>query len=208
MVETVHGVPVLTATRTALDVAREDGLAAGVAIIDAVRHRGVSLAELAAHLERMRHWPHVSIAREALSLSDPGAESIGESLMRLLVAELELGMPMETQFELRDPSGWVRCDLRVGRHVFEFDGSIKYRMPQRGGVATTEGDRVLLAEKHRQDWVCGFHLGMSRVVWDDLWGGQRERTKIRLRREFAATAERFGTDIADLAPYRVRRTGS
>ncbi len=204
MVETVGGLPVLTATRTALDVAREDGLAAGVAIIDAVRHRGASFAELAAHLELMRRWPHVSVVREALDLSDPGAESIGESLMRLLVGELELGLPIETQFELRDPSGWARCDLRVGRHIFEFDGSIKYRPPERGGVATVDGDRVLMAEKSRQDWVCGFHLGMSRLVWDDLWGTQRERTKIRLRREFAATVERFGTDIADLAPYRVR----
>jgi hypothetical protein len=65
-----------------------------------------------------------------------------------------------------------------------------------------------MAEKHRQDWVCGFHLGMSRVVWDDLWGLRRQRTKARLRREFDASVARFGTDVGDLAPYRVRRDAS
>jgi hypothetical protein len=208
VVESVGGIPVLTPGRTALDVAREDGFAAGVAMIDAVRQRGTTLHDLEHHLEYMRHWPNVSLVREALAFSDPGAESIGESLMRVLVAELELGLPLETQFELRDSTGWARCDLRVGRHVFEFDGGIKYRSPEHGGVATTEADQVLMAEKRRQDWVCGFHLGMSRVVWNDLWGLRRERTKARLLREFNATAARFGSDIGDLAPYRVQRVAS
>jgi hypothetical protein len=208
VVEQVRGLPVLTPARTSLDIAREDGFEAGVVVIDAVRHGGTTLAELEAHLEPMRHWPHVSVVREALAFSDAGSESVGESLMRILVDELELDLPMETQFELRDPTGWARCDLRVGRHVFEFDGGIKYRSPERGGVASTDPDRVLLAEKQRQDWVCGFHLGMSRVVWDELWGLRRQRTKARLRREFDATVARYGTDISDLAPYRVRRAAS
>ena len=82
----------------------EDGLTAGVAIIDAVRHRGASSAELAAHLELMRRWPYVSVAREALTLSDPVPS-------RLAVAHAppgrraQLGLPMETQFELRDRPG-------------------------------------------------------------------------------------------------------
>jgi hypothetical protein len=62
-----------------------------------------------------------------------------------------------------------------------------------------------MAEKRRQDWVGGFHLGMSRIVWDDLWGLRRAATKVRLRREFEATVARFGADVGDLAPYRVHR---
>jgi hypothetical protein len=208
VVEEVSGLPVLTPARTSLDIAREDGFDAGVVVIDAVRHGGTTLEELERHLDPMRHWPHVSVVREALAFSDPGSESAGESLMRILVDELQLGLPMETQFELRDSTGWARCDLRVGRHVFEFDGGLKYRSPERGGVAATDGDRVLMAEKQRHDWVCGFHLGMSRVVWDDLWGIRRQRTKARLRREFEATVARFGTDVGDLAPYRVHRHAS
>lgn len=208
LVEQVNGIPVLSPARTALDIAREDGFDAGVVILDAVRNRGTTLAELELQLEPMRHWPHIVAAREALAFSDPGAESVGESLLRILVDELRLDLPMETQFELRDSTGWARCDLRVGRHVFEFDGGIKYRSPERGGVAEVDGDLVLMAEKRRQDWVCGFQLGMSRVVWDDLWGIRRERTKARLRREFGATVERFGTDLGDLTPYRVHREAS
>ncbi|HEX4685591.1 MAG TPA: hypothetical protein VH228_02340 [Nocardioides sp.] len=208
VLEHVHGIPVLTPARTALDVAREDGFDAGVVAIDAVRHRGTPLHELNVLLGVMQRWPYVTTARDALAFSDPGSESVGESLMRILVDELDLGMPMETQFEIRDPTGWARCDLRVGRHVFEFDGSVKYRLLEDGGCATTSADQVLMAEKHRQDWVCGFHLGMSRVVWDDLWGLRRQRTKARLRREFDASVARFGTDVGDLAPYRVRRDAS
>ena len=208
VVEMVRGVPVLTLPRTALDVAREDGFAAGVVIIDAIRNRGVTVEALLRDLEPMWRWPYVSTAREALLFSDSGAESVGESLLRIMIAELELGSPIETQFELRDATGWARCDLRVGRHVFEFDGRLKYRRTQEGGVATTSGESVLMAEKERQDWVCGFHLGMSRVVWDDLWGIRRERTKRRLRREYDATVARYGTDLRDLDRYRVRRRAS
>jgi hypothetical protein len=208
VVDHVKGIPVLSPARTALDIAREDGFAAGVVVMDAVRHRGTTSVQLEAVLAPMVHWPHVTTARNALAFSDAGGESPGESLLRIVVHELDLGLPMETQFEIRDMSGWARCDLRVGRHIFEFDGGIKYRSVDRGGVATTSADRVLMAEKHRQDWVCGFHLGMSRVVWDDLFGLRRERTKARLRREYATTVATFGSDIADLGPYRVRRHAS
>jgi hypothetical protein len=204
----VGGFPVLSPARTALDIAREDGFAAGVAAIDAVRHHGTSLEELDWLLRQMQHWPFVTTARRAAAFSRPNAESIGESLTRILIDELDLGLPIEVQFELRDATGRARCDLRVGRHIFEFDGAMKYRPPERGGVASVDPDQVLMAEKHRQDWVCGFQLGMSRIVWDDLWGLRRERTKKRLRREYAATVARYGTDISDLAPYLVRRRAS
>src|SRR4051794_13548191 len=60
-------------------------------------------------------------------------------------------------------------------------------------------------EKRRQDWVCGFELGMSRIAWPELLGAERARLKVRLRREYDATTARYGTNIDDLAPYIVRR---
>jgi len=200
----VEGLPVLGLARTALDIAREFGFPAGVCAIDAARQRGVSPAELAEARAAMWHWPRVRTADDALAFSDPGAESLGESLTRILLGELGLG-PIETQFELRDATGWARCDLRVGRQLVEFDGLIKLRPPERGGVADREPEEVVAAEKRRQDWLAGFHLGVSRVTWDELWGANRERTKLRLRREYDATVSRFGSSIADLAPYVVRR---
>ena len=204
---TVDGLPVLGLPRTALDIAREHGFAAGVCAIDAVRHRGVALAELEAARRPMWHWPFVTVADDALAFSDPGSESIGESLTRILLDEIGLG-PIQTQFELRDATGHARCDLRVGRHVVEFEGLVKLVARDQGGVADQPPAEVLAARQARHDWVCGFHLGMSHVVWDDLWGPRREQTKRRLRREYDATVARFGTCIDDLAPYIVgRRAG-
>jgi hypothetical protein len=63
---------------------------------------------------------------------------------------------------------------------------------------------VLWREKTRQDWLTGFKLGMSRVIWDDLFGVAREQTKVRLEREYRETCRRFGTTIEDLTPYLAR----
>jgi hypothetical protein len=206
-VEFVDGLPVLGLARTALDIARESGFVAGVCAIDAARQRGVTLTELWAARVPMWHWPDVTVADQAVLFSDAGAESLGESLTRILLAEIGLH-PIETQFELRDATGWARCDLRVGRHVIEFDGLVKLRSVSEGGVADRTPAEVVAEEKRRQDWVCGFGLGMSRVTWPELWGRQRELTGQRLLREYAATTARFGTNIDDLAPYVVlRRAG-
>jgi hypothetical protein len=202
--EWVDGVPVLGLARTALDIARESGFVAGVCAIDAARQRGVTLSELWAARVPMRHWPRVTVVDEAILSSDGGAESLGETLTRVLLAELDLG-PIETQFELRDATGCARCDLRIGRHVFEFDGLVKLLPLERGGLARQPAAEEVAREKRRQDWVCGFELGMSRIAWPELLGAERARLKVRLRREYDATTARYGTNIDDLAPYIVRR---
>ena len=196
----VEGLPTLGLARTALDIARENGFAAGVCAVDAVRRRGVSLSELERARRPMWHWPFVSIADDALAFSDPGAESIGESLARILLDEIGIGQ-VQTQFELRDATRSARVDLRVGRHLFEFDGLVKLRPPERGGTADRPPEDVVAAEKERQDWLCGFRLGMSRITWADFWGRRREVAKARLRREYDATTALWGSAIEDLAPY-------
>lgn len=203
-VREASGLATLGLARTAVDIAREHGLTRGLAAVDAARQLGVSLAELRSVTEGMWHWPHVVTARTAVDRSDPGAESIGETLARMLVEELDLG-PIETQFEIRDGARWARCDLRVGRHLFEFDGHVKYQRRDQGGVAVVEAERVLWEEKQRQDWLLGYQLGMSRLVWADFWGERRQSALVRLAREYALTEARFGTSIADLSHLVVRR---
>lgn len=203
-VQVVDGLPVLGLARTALDIARESGFLAGVCAVDAARQRGVSLADLWEARAPMSHWPNVTVADAVLEFSDGGAESLGETLTRILLDEIGIG-PVETQFELRDATGWARCDMRVGRHIVEFDGFVKLQSVDLGGFARRDPAEVVAEEKRRQDWVCGFHLGMSRVTWPELWGRQRDLTKQRLRREYEATVARFGTNIDDLAPFVVRR---
>ncbi len=198
----VGGVDVLGPARTALDIGREHGLGPGVAACDAALRMGVSRASLAREVKAMRSWPQVRTVRECVEMADAGSESWLESLGRVLVHELGIGRP-QTQFGLTDGDRTVWCDIRVGRHVFEVDGHLKYRHDS--------GDRspedVLWEEKKRQDFVCGFKLGVSRITVHDIFGG-RTAARRRLAREYADTLARFGHSVADLAPYIVRRTAA
>ncbi len=201
----VDGIPVLEPARTAVDIAREHGLVPGVVAMDSARQLGVSEADLWAATAPMVCWPQVTVVRAAIERSDPGAESVGETMGRLLLDELGIG-PVETQFELRDATGWARCDMRAGRHLFEFDGEKKYQRRDKGGLAIVDPDQVVWQEKQREDWVTGFRLGMSRLVWADFWGRRRELAKERISREYAASCTAYGTDISDLARYIVDRS--
>jgi hypothetical protein len=201
----VDGIPLLGAARTALDITREHGFVAGVVACDSARQLGVSEAELWAASAPMAFWPEVTVVRQAIGRSDPGAESVGETLGRLLLEEIGIG-PVETQFELRDATGWARCDMRVGRHLVEFDGRKKFQRRDRGGLAVVDPAQVVWQEKQREDWLRGYRLGMSRLVWADYWGRRRQLAKERVAREYAATCAAYGTDIADLAPYIVVRS--
>ncbi|GAB2865437.1 hypothetical protein [Nocardioides pacificus] len=198
------GIACLDVARTAVDLGREHGYRTGLVACDSALRLGVTRGQLRAALEPMRCWPGVTASRAAVERADAGAESAGETLTRDLLDELGLG-PVQTQFELRDATGWARCDLRVGRHVFEFDGWVKYHRSDVGGLADRPIEQVVWEEKRREDWVRSFGLGMSRLVWADLWGAQRERTKTRLLREHALTEARFGSSIDDLAHLVVRR---
>ena len=201
----MDGIPVLDRARTALDIAREHGFIAGVVACDSARQAGVPLDHLWQAAAPMVCWPQVTVVRACIERCDPGAESVGETLGRLLLEEIGLG-PVQTQFELRDESGWARCDMRVARHIVEFDGKVKYRRRDRGGLALVDPEQVVWEEKRRQDWVCGFRLGMSRLVWADYWGQARERAKERILREYAATTAAYGTDISDLSRFIVVRS--
>jgi hypothetical protein len=202
-VVTVNGRKVLDLARTAADIAREHPLEHGVVACDSARRLGCSLDELWAAVAPMRNWPHVTRVREAVELSDADADNLAESLSRLLVTELGFGRP-RTQFGITDGRRTAWCDLLLGRHVIEFDGRIKYQRVDEGGVALMSADEVLWREKQRQDWLCGFKLGMSRLVWSDLWGEARVRALERLRREYLETVRLYGTSIEDLAPFVVR----
>lgn len=193
---------VLGPARTAIDIAREHGSPYGEVAIDRVRWSGTPMVELEDVLDRMRSWPGRRRALRCLALSDDGAESAPETLMRLLLEEMGLG-PIESQFGMRDGRREAWADLRVGRHLFEFDGRVKYQRADTGRRLVTPED-VLFQEKNREDWFRGHRLGMSRLIWTDVWGPGREAAKVWVRREYDATTALWGSDISDLAPYIIR----
>lgn len=198
-----NGFQVLGPARTAIDIAREHGSPYGEVAIDRVRWAGVSVLELENVLDTMLCWPDHRRAATCLQHSSAGAEQVPETLMRLLLEEAGLG-PVETQFGMRDERREAWADARVGRHLFEFDGKVKYQRPELWPVGMRPED-VVFEEKNREDWFRSYRLGMSRLIWQDVWGPGREPAKVRVRREVGQTDALFGTSIADLAPYIIKR---
>lgn len=187
----VDGVPVLDLARTVADIAREHGRRHGIVAASSALRAGVSRRALEEAVEPMRSWPHVTQCRLSVDWADERCETPGEALGLLMVKELDLA-DVEPQFGLGDHRRRAWVDLRVGRHLIEFDGHAKYDDPA-----------VLWEEKKRQDWLCGFKLGMSRLTWTDVQADVWKATQQRLLREVLDTHARFGVDIDDLAPYRL-----
>ncbi|WP_435770567.1 type IV toxin-antitoxin system AbiEi family antitoxin domain-containing protein [Nocardioides sp. SYSU DS0651] len=190
----VNGLRALDLARTAVDIARERGVVDGVVACDAAMQRGVTRAELEAAYAVMANWPGVRAAREAVALADDGAESVHESLTRLLVLEAGIGTP-ETQFPVRTAEGVKWCDLRVGNHIVEADGRVKLVPVADGGVASAPAHEVAWEERKRERLVRDERLGVSRVYWEDHWGARRRAAIDRLRADAADTAARYGTEL-------------
>lgn len=207
-VVTIDGVEALDLARTAVDIGRELGYQHGLVACDAALQRGITKTELQSTLDVMTDWPHVTKARAAVEDSNPGAESIGETLAREVVQSLGLG-PVQTQFSVQVPGAVHFVDMRVGRHLIEFDGKVKYLGRDAGGLADRAPEEVVWLEKQRQDAICAEGYGMSRLVWGDVWGAARRQTADRLRREIERTTQRFGTELpAGYTPVTRRRTKS
>ena len=190
----LDGVEVLDMARTVADVAREHGEQAGVVIADSAMRHGVTRVQLLEAVAPMEFWPYSTHARNAIDLADPRAENAHESLGRLLVRELGVGEP-DPQFPVRTSEGIKWCDIRVGNHVFECDGRIKYLSPDRGGVATKPGEDIAWDEKKRERLIAGRGLGVSRVLFEDYWGRRRAEAVARLRVEYDVSEARFGREL-------------
>ncbi len=122
----VRGLDVLDVPRTVTDLAREHGYLAGLVAADGALHAGTPRSELWAAAAEMDRWPYSLTVQAVVEDADEGSESVGETLMRDLVVGI-LGEEAETQFPVLTRRGIRWCDLRVGRHLFEFDGRIKYQ---------------------------------------------------------------------------------
>jgi hypothetical protein len=192
----VDGFLTLDLARTAVDIARERGITHGLVACDGAMRMGASREALWEAAARMVSWPGVTSVRASIELADPGAQTVGESCARELVLELDIGVA-ETQFPVRTSRGVAYCDIRVGNHIFEFDGRIKYLPEDRGGVAVRPVEDVVWDEKERQRLICAEGLGMSRIIWADFWGQRRAEAVHRLRREYQVTVERFGVELAE-----------
>lgn len=175
-------------TRTVLDVASHDGLETGVIVGDDFVHRGLtSDAELRRMYAPMSMWPNMLAVRLVLELIDGRAESVGETLIRLLCRNMGLPRP-ELQWEVRRPDGRLagRADFAwPDRRAFgEFDGTTKYLRFRRPGETI---EQAVLREKRREDLLRELTgWTMIRFVWADIFTPAITAARIRAQLAIAA----------------------
>lgn len=185
----VHGLRVMSATRTALELTTLGSPeAALVAICFLLHTEQTTPAALLARLERsITAWPDTLSTRRILGLADARIESPLEA--RFLHLCWLTGLPAPTpQVEIRDRDGRFvgRVDFAWPQHrVFaELDGKEKYLKHRRPGesIADAVAREKLRADRIREvtGWRC------IRLTWADL--ASPERTAARVRAVLAGLA--------------------
>lgn len=162
-----------------LDTVGQTDFASAVVILDAVlagRHRGDILPGTQSFAQWLDCFPSGrarSRWNTALAFADALSESPGESLSRVVIAQLGFQVP-KLQYEILLPGGGrFRTDFcwEDAGIVGEFDGRQKYTRARdfSGGTATD----VVLHERRRERDIEQQGHGMVRWGWDDLWNVDR-----------------------------------
>jgi hypothetical protein len=183
------GAIALTAdARTAVDIARTNDFARGLAAVDSARRAGTSAAELQAALEFCSSWPGARGASRAVTYGDPRAANPGESWSRAVLIDNDLA-PTDLQFAVHDQRGLIgytdvawRDRLTVG----EFDGRHKYAVLP--GADADGAARILWEEKLREDRLRAAGFEVVRWTWADLY--RPAELLMRLSAAFARAAVR------------------
>jgi predicted transcriptional regulator of viral defense system/very-short-patch-repair endonuclease len=143
----VLGVPLTTAARTVVDIARTAVFREGVVVADsALRMRKATKDELHAVLDQCARWPGIDQARRVVAFSDGLAESPLESCARVTFEERGLEPPeLQVVIQTRETDFRVDFYWPKYRTIAEADGLMKYRErdgPQRA-IAQLNRDQLL-----------------------------------------------------------------
>ena len=130
----VEGVPATTPARTAFDLGRRRGLTSAVIRLDALMHathlKPIDVALLA---DRHRGARGIIQLREAITLSDTGAESPQETRTRLVLTSAGL-RPKRTQIDVFDSFGMFVGRIDMGWDDWmvgvEYDGEQHWTDPE------------------------------------------------------------------------------
>jgi Protein of unknown function (DUF559)/Transcriptional regulator, AbiEi antitoxin len=168
------GVPVTTVPRTVIDLARTLSFREGVVLADsALRQKLTSKKELQAVLAECLRWPGMRQARAVVEFADRLAESVLESLARVVFRDLGLPAP-ELQVEVSRDGVTYRVDFmwRQFRTVAEVDGRLKYEDRSRFGY-----------ERRRDIWLRDAGYEVVHFSWQEV-AGQPDYVAATLRTAF------------------------
>lgn len=165
----LRGHRVTNVARTVVDIARTCSFEEGVAAADSALHQGmVSVEQLKLALDRAPRRAGMRRARRVVLFADAGADSVGESRSRVLIAHELLPKPI-TQYRILGSSGNCLAVSDFGWEEFatvgEFDGAGKYYRGLDPGESP--GDRAF-QEKIREDRIRDAGFQVVRWTWDDL----------------------------------------
>jgi hypothetical protein len=189
-----NGVPLTSATRTALDITTIARTEPALAVVCHFLHTELTTRERLVERYRadsdgkngMENWPNSLSTDIVLRLADPRIESVLEARGIYFCYQQSLPVP-ELQHEIRDDHGDVlwRLDFAWPEYGVwaELDGKVKYTELRRPGESVTD---VVLREKRRQEliseatgWRC------IRITWEDL--ARPERLALRIRAAMTTT---------------------
>jgi very-short-patch-repair endonuclease len=157
----LYGLPVTTAARTVIDLARTLPFADAVAAADsALRKEKATKPELGKILDVCARWPGVRQARQVVEFADERAESPLESVARVIFDQSGLDSP-ELQATVFTPSDAFRVDFlwRAHKVIAEADGLGKYN---------DRSDAIKQLERDRRLRDAGFRV--VHFTWKELFG--------------------------------------
>jgi hypothetical protein len=165
-----HGIDVMSATRTALDITTCCGSEVSLVVMNDLLHRGLTtLGDLRSRYTPMTHDPNTLKTDLVLRLADPRLESVGES--RTFWMMYQHGVPApEPQFKVLDVFGRLVARLDFAwpelKVWLEFDGREKYVKFLNEGESVVD---VVLREKKRESCIAELTgLRCIRITWADL----------------------------------------
>ena len=158
----LDGVRMTAGARAVVETIRATSYPVAVSVVDQALRRIATAEQLTDALGLFANRPGINTATRAVLFADGRAESVGESRLRVLLADLGLPAPL-LQAEIRDSDGSLvaRVDFlfELWGVIVEFDGAVKY-----GDC----GPDTLIAEKVREDRLRDLGYQVVRVCWADL----------------------------------------
>lgn len=175
-VTTVHGVPVTTPLRTALDLGRLTPRDHAMGSLDSLLRLGrFGHGDLLGGVSRFDRQRGVRQLRELAPLADPRAESPGESVLRLRWYDAHLPVVPTPQLEVRE-FGLLRARLDLGveelRFAAEYDGREWHSAAE---------DRA--RDQARRQWLRDRGWVVVVITQEDLFGPDRWRAVHKIRAE-------------------------
>ncbi|MDX6263714.1 MAG: hypothetical protein QOH84_5402 [Kribbellaceae bacterium] len=157
------GVRLTPGPRAIVETIRYTPYPVGVSVVDEALRIGLATpSQLTDALELFKTHVGIGAAIRAVQFGDGLAESVGESRLRVLMADLGLPAPV-LQAEIHDPLGRLvgRVDFLFAEWgvIVEFDGALKY---------AGKGSLPLVREKRREDALRDLGYEVVRSTWPDL----------------------------------------